>query len=108
MEAVRDVGISSLGAKNKTRTASSLPVYTFVTYYRYSILPALSLDGILHLEVLDHSFTGEEFANFVRGLLGQMNPWPLPNSVLVMDNASIHKAPGIREMVEERYVAVQF
>jgi hypothetical protein len=68
-------------------------------------LPALSLDGILHLEVLDHSFTGEEFSNFVRGVLGQMNSWPLPNSVLVMDNASIHKVAGLREMVEERYVA---
>jgi hypothetical protein len=39
-------------------------------------------------------------------VLGQMNQWPLPNSVLVMDNASIHKVPGICEMVEERYIAV--
>jgi len=31
-----------------------------------------------------------------------MNEWPLPNSVLVVDNASIHKGPRIREMVEER------
>jgi len=31
-----------------------------------------------------------------------MNEWPLPNSVLVIDNASIHKVAGIREMVEER------
>lgn len=62
----------------------------------------------MHLEVLDRSFTGEEFTDFVHGVLGQMNPWPLPNSVLVMDNASIHKAPGIREMVEEQYVAVHF
>jgi DDE superfamily endonuclease len=69
---------------------------------RYSILPALSLDGILHLEVLDHSFTGEEFHSFVEGILDQMQPWPLPNLVLVLDNASIHKIPGIQEMVEAR------
>lgn len=72
------------------------------THHRYSILPALSLDGILHMEVLDHSFSGEEFIDFVSGLLNQMQPWPLPNSVLVMDNASIHKVDGICEMVEER------
>ena len=30
-----------------------------------------------------------------------MNEWPLPNSVLVIDNASIHKVEGIHEMVEE-------
>jgi hypothetical protein len=64
-------------------------------------LPALSLDGILHLEVIDHAFMGEEFKDFVRGVLGQMNPWPLPNSVLIMDNARIHTVAGIREMVEE-------
>ena len=66
-----------------------------MVYPRYSILPALSLDGILHLEVLDHSFSGKEFADFVEGVLNQMQPWPLPNSVLVMDNASIHKVPGM-------------
>jgi hypothetical protein len=74
---------------------------------RYSILPALSLDGILHIEVLDHSFTGEEFGNFIEGVLDQMQPWPLPNSVLVLDNARIHKVPGIREMVEERCVVLR-
>jgi hypothetical protein len=78
-----------------------LPV-VLKTHRRYSILPALSLDGILHLEVSDHSFSGEEFIDFVGGLLDQMQPWPLPNSVLVMDNMSIHKVPRILEMVEEQ------
>ncbi|KAM6497033.1 hypothetical protein JOM56_007506, partial [Amanita muscaria] len=55
----------------------------------------LSLDGILHLEVLDHAFTGAEFQDFIRGVLDQMQPWPLPNSVLVMDNARIHTVHGI-------------
>ena len=39
---------------------------------------------------------------FVEGLLLQMNEFPLPNSVLVIDNASIHKIDGIRELVEDR------
>ena len=47
---------------------------TFSTY-RYSILTAISLDGILHLQVLDHAYSGKEFASFVRGLLDQMQPW---------------------------------
>ena len=76
--------------------------------FRYSILPALSLDGIIHLEVLDHPFNGEEFGDFIEGVLDQMQPWPLPQSVLVMDNVSIHKVPGIREMVEEQWVITQF
>jgi transposase len=58
------------------------------------------LDGILHLEVLEHAITGDTFYNFVMGLLLRMNKWPLPHSVLVVDNASIHKVAGIRELVE--------
>ena len=57
---------------------------------RYSILPVLSLDSILHVEVLDHAINGANFLSFVEGLLDRMQPWPLPNSVLIMDNAVIH------------------
>ena len=68
---------------------------------KYSILPAISIDGIIHLEVLDNAVTGADFHHFVQNLLPCMNEWPLPNSVLVVDNASIHKVAGIRELVEE-------
>lgn len=72
----------------------------FLRGTKYSILPAISLNGILHLEVLEHAITGNVFYTFVQGLLLRMNKWPLPHSVLVVDNASIHKVPGIRELVE--------
>ena len=68
----------------------------------------MSLDGILHLEVSDHPFNGEEFTQFVVGVLDRMQPWPLPNSVLVIDNASIHHVPGIRELVEARGMKLLF
>ena len=68
---------------------------------KYSMLPVLSLDGILHLEVLENAITGEDFQQFVEGLLPCMNEWPLPNSVLIINNAAIHKVEGICEMVKE-------
>ena len=68
---------------------------------KYSMLPVLSLDGILHFEVLENAITIEDFWQFVEGLLLHMNEWPLPNLVLIIDNAAIHKVEGIREMVEE-------
>lgn len=68
---------------------------------KYSILPAISLEGILHLEVTKDAITEDFFRQFVQGLLPHMNKWPLPNSVLVIDNAKIHKVAGIRDMVEE-------
>jgi hypothetical protein len=75
---------------------------------KYSILPAISLDGILHLEVIENAITGADFLQFVEGLLPRMNAWPLPNSVLVVDNASIHKVAGICDMVEEHSAHLLF
>ena len=71
--------------------------------YSYSILPALSLDGILHLAVEDHPYTAEQFNSFIDGLLYNMNEFPGPNSVIIMDNASIHKSWELRDMIERRY-----
>lgn len=80
---------------------TSFPHY-LSNFDRYSILPALSLDGILHLEAFDRAINGADFLSFVEGLLDRMQPWPLPNSVLIMDNAAIHRVDGVREMVEAR------
>jgi hypothetical protein len=71
---------------------------------RYSILPAISLDGILHLDILTRSWTGEEFQTYIDALLDNMNPYPQDNSVIVMDNASTHHFEGIRERIKARYV----
>jgi hypothetical protein len=71
---------------------------------RISLLPALSVDGIIYFVIKEGSHNATSFATFVDGLLYHMNPFPHPKSVLVLDNASIHKAPEIRAMVEARYV----
>ena len=83
-----------------------MSTHRFISYTsnscRYSILPALSLDGILHVEVFDHAINSANFLSFIEGLVECMQPWPLPNSVLIMDNAAIHRVDGIREMIEAR------
>jgi hypothetical protein len=33
-----------------------------------------------------------------------MNPFPGPNSVIIMDNCHIHKSEAILDMIQERYV----
>ena len=37
----------------------------------------------------------------------EMNPYPLPNSVLVMDNVKFHLMEDIQAMIEDRYVSYQ-
>jgi len=85
------------GVKGVSKDLFVAPPFSWVV--RYSILPALSLDGILHLDVEDHSYTATMFNDFVDGLLDNMNPFPGRNSVVVMDNASIHKSAELEEMV---------
>ncbi|KIK11608.1 hypothetical protein PISMIDRAFT_31810, partial [Pisolithus microcarpus 441] len=63
----------------------------FVQGQKYSILPALSLDGVLHLDIQECAYTAATFNEFINNLLDNMNPFPQKNSVIVMDNASIHK-----------------
>jgi hypothetical protein len=60
----------------------------------------LSLNGILHLDILDGSYTSATFNAFVDGLLDSMNLFLQRNSVLVMDNANIHKSVELQRMVE--------
>lgn len=69
---------------------------------RFSILPALSLDGFLFASIVEGSYNAALFAEFIETLLEHMNPFPGPNSVIVMDNCRIHKSPLIVEMIEAR------
>ncbi|KAF8595844.1 hypothetical protein BDV93DRAFT_456029 [Ceratobasidium sp. AG-I] len=71
----------------------------FVRGQRYSILPSLSLSGILSFTVVKGSFTAETFRTFIELTLLRMNPYPGPNSVLIMDNCSIHKNQEVLDMI---------
>ena len=67
------------------------------------MLPALSLtDGILHCDVVEGSFNSQLFYEFISCLLDHMQPWPAPNSIIVMDNCRIHKHPAIVQLIKEQ------
>lgn len=59
---------------------------------------------MLYCEIIEGAFNTELFTKFIKGLLEHMNPFPASNSVIVMDNCVIHKAPEIRELIESRCV----
>ncbi|KIK91894.1 hypothetical protein PAXRUDRAFT_148456, partial [Paxillus rubicundulus Ve08.2h10] len=68
------------------------------------VLPALSLEGILHCDIVERSFCMESFKHFIEGLLGHMQPFLAPNLVIVMDNCQIHKHQEIQELIHEQCV----
>lgn len=95
---------------------------TFIRGERFSLLPALSLDGIIALDIFEGSVNKDRFISFVRDqlvsiappihLIGtccslvhpvqapKLTPYPGPRSVVVMDNCAIHHDEEIREIVE--------
>ena len=83
---------------------SSTFVSAYSKIFRYSILPAITLDGIIECMIIDGSFNTELFTIFIEDLLRKMRPFPAPMSVIVMDNCAIHKAPEMRTLIEARYV----
>ncbi|KAA8893072.1 hypothetical protein FN846DRAFT_750367, partial [Sphaerosporella brunnea] len=57
------------------------------------VLPAMSLDGFLAVDIVEGFWNMEAFERFVLfEVVPQMNPFPAKNSVLVMDNCRIHKS----------------
>ena len=73
------------------------------------MLPALSLDGIIHVKIVENAFNMITFNEFVAELIEKMNPYDNvnhpKNSVLIMDNCRIHKDPEMVAMVEARLVS---
>ena len=70
--------------------------------YSYSVLPALSLDGIISVSIVQGSFNYDSFGDFIDGLLDSMSPFPGQNSVIIMNNCRIHKCEEVLERIIER------
>lgn len=72
------------------------------------MLPALTVDGIIYSEVRFGSFSGDSFISFLESLLAVMNPYPLPHSVLVLDNCAIHHVEGVEERCRDAGVKLVY
>ncbi|PPQ98650.1 hypothetical protein CVT24_004148 [Panaeolus cyanescens] len=71
---------------------------TFLRGTRYSILPALTIDRIIALDIFEGSITKEKFLSFLREYVApQLNPYP--GSVVVMDNCAIHHDEDIQRLI---------
>lgn len=73
---------------------------TFIRGVRHSILPALTLDGIIGLDIFEGSVNKDRFLLFLRDQVApQLNPYPGKRSVVVLDNCSIHHDEEIRQLI---------
>jgi len=76
---------------------------------RWSVLLALTVDGYLSYLITQGSITAKAFETFVEEqVLPHSSPYPGPRSVLILDNASIHKSERLRELCEQYSVELRF
>lgn len=77
---------------------------------RWSMLPAMTIDGYLIIDVYKGSYNARRFGDFITRLLPHMGRYPEPRSVILLDNASSHRAamsdPRIVQRLEEVRVRV--
>ena len=60
---------------------------------KWSILPLYTIDDFIGWDIIQDSYNTELFNEFVRNwVIPSTNPFPGPRSVLVMDNARIHRS----------------
>ncbi|KAJ7051598.1 hypothetical protein C8F01DRAFT_918990, partial [Mycena amicta] len=69
---------------------------------RFSMLPVLSCDGIVALDIFEGSVTKDRFLRFLETDLAPiLTPYPGPRSVVVLDNCAIHHDDEVRRIVEQ-------
>lgn len=60
----------------------------------FSLLPALSVNGYIACNAYEGGVNAEMYEEFIRDfVLPKCTAWPGPRSVIIMDNAKIHRGP---------------
>ena len=98
-------GTDKRGGLRRTGWAPSgvtpVQIARFQREQRYQILPAYTLDGIIFSRIYTGHIDAAIFEEFVTLVLPHCNPFPSEHSVLVMDNASIHRSERIEQMCRD-------
>ena len=75
----------------------------------WSISPALTGDGYLDWVIFQGGINKEIFLTFVcEKVLPYCNPWPGPCSIIILDNASIHRDQELQDMCNAAGVKLHF
>jgi hypothetical protein len=74
-----------------------------------SAICSLSLDGMRSIRIVRETVDGDTFIRCLEeDIFPNMNPFPLPRSVLILDNASVHRHEEIFFLCQERGILVYF
>lgn len=70
--------------------------------HRVSVLAAVNADGFIGWKTTRDTFTRQKFHDaFAECVIPKLNPYPLPNSIVIMDNAKIHMYRELEEAIHQ-------
>lgn len=76
---------------------------------RWSILPALTHEGYMAYRIHQGSITAELFEDFLENdILPNCTPYPGPRSIIIMDNATIHRSDRVQELCAMAGVLLEY
>ena len=78
---------------------------------RVSAITAMNTEGILSLKIVYGTVNGDEFLDFIqRDLLPTLMPFDgrNPNSIVILDNCSVHHVTGVASMITQVGALVHF
>jgi len=94
------------------RSARGTPAVRFVVNQnpeRISLLPAITIGGLVALTTTTETFKRPQFEHFLEfDLIPRMNPYPGKNSVLVCNNATIHRGDRVKELCKQARIHILF
>ncbi|KAG2153840.1 hypothetical protein DEU56DRAFT_726321 [Suillus clintonianus] len=74
---------------------------SFVCGQKFSVLPALSVDSVIALDIFEGAVNKEKFIGFLREQVApKLTPFPGPRSAVVIDNCAIHHDEDVRHIIE--------
>ena len=86
-------------SKRGTKAVVRLP---FSRGKRVSVLAALDHKGFMSWKCTEGTFTRNKFHEaFSEKIVPHLNPWPLPRSIVIMDNAKIHMFRELEDAVHQ-------
>ena len=94
------------GFRRRGWSKKNKPVFAFLPFdrgKRVSVLAAMDCRGFLAWGTTEGTFDRIKFHEvFCAKIAPHLNPWPLPNSILVLDNARIHMYEELQSVVHSR------
>lgn len=94
------------GIRRRGWSARNKPVFATLPFdrgKRISVLAAMDSRGFLAWGTTEGTFDRNKFHEvFCAKIAPHLNPWPMPNSILVLDNARIHMYQELETVIHSR------